>query len=348
VKVDRAEFLKQLKTCKPGVELHNAPLEGSDCFIFKKGRLYTYNGYISVSIPIAYDFECVISANELLKIVSSFKAKDIDIELKESSLLLISGRAKASINIRSETIYKQILTVVPTNPGWKPLPEGFGDALNRCYIRNMTVESASKIDGVFIDKNAIISTDRVVINHFKFYESMDRIWLTSKMISELIKFPELTDYVLQDSWAIFKSGDMIFACRRYVDDRYPIEQLKQVIANQKTDKMSGVLNADFRLAVANAVIFAQEKENRHFVNLEFMKDGIRVFSGTHSGSYDEFVDCAIEDWDHITISVDGEKLKQAMKLDVDIPFYIGYIEGEANAFIVHKDSWTELFFIYKE
>jgi DNA polymerase III sliding clamp (beta) subunit (PCNA family) len=348
VKIQREELLKKLFTCRPGIEKNQISLEGMDCFIFKKGRLHTYNGYVSISVPIDYPFECVVSATEFYKIVSSFKGKEIEIEAEDSSLIITCGKAKATIRCMAESIYKQILTITPTEPEWSPLPAGFSDALSKCFIRNMEQNTADKIDGIFIDTNGVFSTDRIVVNHAKLYEHMHHIWLTSKMVAELLKFDSLDGYVLQDSWAIFKSGEVMFSCRKYMDNLYPIDRIKQVIGAQITNKMSGKLNAAFRDAVENCLIFGKEKEGHEFISLEFQNDGVRVFSDTIKGSYSEFVECPVEDWEHLSITVEGKRLKQALKFGTDVSFFIGYVNGDSNAFILHNGDWTELFFILKE
>jgi hypothetical protein len=348
VKIQREELLRKLYTCRPGIEKNLVSLEGMDCFIFKKGRLHTYNGYVSISVPIDYPFECVVSAAEFYKVLSSFKGKEIEIEAVDTTLVITCGKAKATIRCMAESIYKQILTITPTEPEWSPLPTGFLEALSKCYIRNMEQNAADKVDGIFIDTNGIFSTDRVVVNHAKLYDHMQRIWLTSKMVAELLKFDSLDGYVLQDSWAIFKSGEVMFSCRKYMDDLYPIDRIRQVIGAQVTDKMSGTLNALFKDAVENCLIFGKEKEGHAFISLEFQNDGIRVFSDTVKGSYSEFVECIIEDWEHLTITIEGRRLKQALRSGADISFFLGYVDGAPNAFIIHNDSWTELFFILKE
>lgn len=347
MKVDRKEFQRLLQTCRPGIEKNKATLEGTDCFIFKDGRLHTYNGYISVSIPSPYPFECAVAAEELLAVVASFRAKEIEITLSGGALHLECGKAVASVTLMIESIYNQILTILPDKPSWKVLPEGFLDALRYCYLRNTLAVVAEKVDGVFIDKNGIFSTDMVVINHAKLYEYMERVWLTSRMVNELLKFDVIDGYYLQDSWAAFKSGDIVFSCRKYIDSNYPVEKLRRVIALHKTDKLSGSINTDFRDAVGNACIFAEEREGHSFIGMEFKEKGIRVFSNTHKGSYSEEVECPIEDYEPVTITVDGTRLKQALKQGVDFSFYLGYIDDKPNAFILHKDPWTELFLVYR-
>jgi len=349
MKIQRDELLKKLRMCKPGVELNAVSLDGMDCFIFKKNRLYTYNGYVSVSVPIDYPFECVVSADEFLKIVNAFKGKEIDIEEKDSTLVLSSGKASASIKFMSESIYKQILVVTPQEPTWLPIPDGFMDALGRCNISNMEQGASDKVDGIFIEKGGVFSTDRVVVNYAKLYDHMDRLWLTNKVVKELLKFDLVDGYVLQDSWAIFKCGDVMFSCRKYMDDLYPIDTLKQVIAAQQTNGMSGVLPLEFKEAVDNCLIFGKEKEGHIFINLEFQNDGVRVFSDTQKGSYSEFVPCVVEDWNHFTLTIEGRRLKQALKQKHgEMSFYIGYTNGEPNSFIIHEGEWTELFFVLKE
>lgn len=348
MKIQREDLLRKLRTCRPGVEKNQVSLEGMDCFIFKGGRLYTYNGYVSVSVPIEYSFECVVSADEFYKLISSFKGKEIDIEAKETCLELTCGKAKATVQFMSESIYKQILIITPTEPKWNELPVGFVDYLSKCHIRNMELGAADKIDGVFIDTDGIFSTDRVIVNYAKLHEKMQRVWITSKIVSELIKLGSLDGYMLQDSWAVFKSGEIMFSCRKYMDDLYPIARIRQVIGAQKTDKMSGTLNEAFKDAVENCLIFSKEKEGREFINLEFQKDGILVFSGTSKGSFSEFVECPIEEWEHLVLTIEGRRLLHTLKFGVDVSFYIGYISDEPNAFIIHNGDWTELFFVLKE
>lgn len=348
MKIQREELQKKLRACRPGVELNNVALDGMDCFIFKNQRLYTYNGYVSVSVPIDYPFECVISASEFEKLIGAFRGKEVDIEAGESSLTLTCGKASASIKFMSESIYKQILIITPKEPQWKPIPEGFAEQLSRCYITNMEMGASDKVDGIFIDKDGIFSTDRVVVNYAKLYEHMDRIWLTSKVVKDLLKFDNIESYTLQDSWAIFKCGEMMFACRKYMDDLYPIDTIRKVVSAQQTNGMSGTLPNEFSQAVSNCLIFGKEKEGHVFINLEFQNDGIRVFSDTAKGNYSEFVPCAVEDWIHCTLTVEGRRLKQAFKHAGDFTFYIGYVDGVPTSFIVRCAEWTELFFTLKE
>jgi|GEM_PF-6796158 len=348
MKIQREELQKKLRACKPGIEANTVSLDGMDCFIFKNQRLYTYNGYVSVSVPTDYPFECVIAADEFMKLISAFKGKEIEIETKDSSLVLTCGKATASIKFMSESIYKQILIITPKEPQWKPIPEGFAESLSRCYITNMEMGASDKVDGIFIDKNGIFSTDRVVINYAKLYEHMERIWLTSKVVKELLKFDAIEGYTLQDSWAIFKCGEVMFACRKYMDDLYPIDVIRQAVAAQQTNGMSGTLPSEFTLAVTNCLIFGKEKEGHVFINLEFQNDGIRVFSDTDKGNYSEFVPCAIEDWTHCTLAIEGRRLKQAFKQGGEFSFYIGYVDGTPTSFVINSGEWTELFFALKE
>ena len=48
MKIDREEFLKQLESVLPGYSTKEV-IEQSSCFVFKKGRVYTYNDEIACS-----------------------------------------------------------------------------------------------------------------------------------------------------------------------------------------------------------------------------------------------------------------------------------------------------------
>jgi hypothetical protein len=174
---------------------------------------------------------------------------------------------------------------------------------------------------------------------------MDRVWLTTKITGELLKLKEVDSYFMQDSWIIFRNKDIFFSCRRYIDDKYPVEKLKEVISMHKADKMRGDVTEELATAVHDSLILAEEKEGRVFISLEFQKDGIQVSSDKNKGSFSQFVEMKIEDWEHLTIRVDGKRLLQALNDNVDCSFHIGYIQDKANAFILHKADWTEFFLI---
>lgn len=346
MKVNRIELLHKLKTCNPGVETKKVSLEGMDCFIFKNNRIHTYNGSISVSVPYECDLDCAVPAIEFYKYISSFKGKEVTIEKKDTGLLLTCGRAKVEINYVAESVFKQIMSVFPPTLEWETLPSNFHDALSHCFIRNTNIGIADKTDGIYIDTDGVYSTDRVVINHVKLEGTIKRMWLTSKMVSEILKYDSVEEYAFNDSWVILKSGEIIFACRKYIDT-YPIDRIKEVIRGHDTARMHGEIVAEFGEAVHDCLILAEEKEERPFINLEFQNDGIRVFSSTVKGAYSAFVEMPVESWEHITLCIDGNRLIQALKREVDPSFFIGYIDGEPNALVLHKSDWTELFLAYK-
>ena len=88
--INRKELLENLKMAMPGIETGTAKLQGADTFVFKDGKIFTYNDTISVSVPINQtdlieeNIEGAVSAEEFYNIISKLPVEEIKFAVGEN------------------------------------------------------------------------------------------------------------------------------------------------------------------------------------------------------------------------------------------------------------------------
>ena len=76
MKINRQELLKALTAVKPGLTSVEI-LEQSTSFVFKKGRVYTYNDEIAISHPVDKSLSGVVSAKEFYELLNRYTDKQL-------------------------------------------------------------------------------------------------------------------------------------------------------------------------------------------------------------------------------------------------------------------------------
>lgn len=132
MKVNKNTLKEALEIVRPGLASKEM-LEQSTSFAFSNGRVVTYNDEISISHPVsAIDFEGAIRAEELYLFLGKVKEDEVEMQISENTLIVITGRAKAGIIMESDI--RLPLNSIGTKGKWKSLPEDFLENLQFSLI----------------------------------------------------------------------------------------------------------------------------------------------------------------------------------------------------------------------
>jgi hypothetical protein len=88
VKVDREEFLLQLRALQPALAKKGI-VEQTDCFTFHRGMVRAYNGEITIAASVSFSFDGCVKAKPLLDILDKLPDKLIDITAKSDRLIIV-------------------------------------------------------------------------------------------------------------------------------------------------------------------------------------------------------------------------------------------------------------------
>lgn len=113
--------------------------EQSSCFVFKAGKVITFNGNTGCSCPCDLDIECAVNAQDLLETLEQFGSEHIRIKL-DRDIMSITGNGKdASIRIQREIRLPFGNIEIPKR--WTSLPDDFDEAVQittKCSSRYCT------------------------------------------------------------------------------------------------------------------------------------------------------------------------------------------------------------------
>jgi len=153
MRVNRETLLSQLETVQHGLSARNV-LEQSASFVFKGGRVYTYNDEVACVSDCEIAEECAVLAKPLLVMLGKLKEETIAVTLTGRGLV-IKGKRKSATFRCDEEILLPIDAI--EQPGkWAELPPVFGDAVALAVRCTVAAKSAP-----FIVQCIHIATDGI-------------------------------------------------------------------------------------------------------------------------------------------------------------------------------------------
>lgn len=130
--VNVKDLVGVLNRVAPGLGVKENDIQ-ANCFLFSKGRVYTYNDEVSVSCKLPKgmkEIKCVVQAKEFLQLLSKMKEEEINIEATKNELCLSSRRTKANFLIEEEI--KMPVADIEIPKDFSELPSDFLYALKCC------------------------------------------------------------------------------------------------------------------------------------------------------------------------------------------------------------------------
>lgn len=287
--LNRGKLLDAMKRCLPGIDQAALLLEGADTFIFKDGKIYTFNDNISVAVSFESPEPLVgaIKAKELYELTSRFTSEEITLVPDDTSWKITAGRATATLALMEAKTIDRIKGIL-TKDAFEPLPAPFQEAIKTCQFSG----NRSSLSGIFVVDNFMMATDEIRVNLFEFSQELKTFWIGDPAAKELSTLPGLKEYSLTPSWVHFKTeSGTIFSCKRLIDAKFPYGKLKSIVSqNQKEDgDFFAKLPKGLLDSMARASALAMDMEKLKAVQLYFFDEGVEVYSERATGNYKELI-----------------------------------------------------------
>lgn len=292
-------FLKDLKTCLPGVET-GSTIVNADNFVFLDGKVSSYNGAIAVTVPLHSDnevtMEGAVDAVSFFDIISKLPNDEFDIDVSNSLKWKIKcGKIKVEISTKPFD-YENRVKLLTITDEWIDVPEDFHKGIKVCKMaRNKTT-----LAGIYFNDKYILSTNNYQINQYVLNDvKLPRFWVSDKCIDIFIKMHDIKKIQLSKGWVhMCDSDNNMFSARSLVNDKYPYDKILQFLDFNESDVMaSGVFTTELANAVNRAFTFGMQSKNGLVVKLILDRDTVNVSAYTDNGSYDETVE-----WNNTTIN----------------------------------------------
>lgn len=227
--INRTELLKALNLLLPGLGMTDM----DDKFIFVKNKVYSSNGFITISHPIKeLDFCMQVKAKEFYSLIEKIKKDELDITANEKELKIKGGRCHAGFRIENEVpdSIKAIVEKDKQKKKWKILPNNFCEGVSFCLFSAAKESIKPEFNCLHIKKRTIESCDNFRLSQYKMNSLFDDdVLIPAESLTELYKYKPIK-YFIDKGWIHFLNKEgVVYSCRKQEDTEYP--DISKVIQN---------------------------------------------------------------------------------------------------------------------
>lgn len=279
-KVNREQLLAVLQAVSPGLSPAGV-IEQSQCFVFRKGKVYTYNDEEMCYAPCPLEgVEGAVPARPLLQVLEKLKEEEVGIELREGELK-VSGKGRAA----GVTMSKEVLLPidkVERPKEWHKVSDQYGDAVLLAY------ECAGRSEKDIA--TAVVHFAENWVEAFDNYQMLRHRLKTKAPKNTIIKAKsakaaaEMAPHAVAftDNWMFFRNGNgLVVGCRKYVGEFFDLSsQVK--IEGTPVNLPKGLAHA-----ADVASTFSSENKDDNVVTVSVKRDELRITARGVSGWYRE-------------------------------------------------------------
>ena len=279
VTVNRQELLQQLDAVSPGLATREI-IEQSSCFVFTDGEIITYNDEVSCRQKTSIKLSGVVQSKPLISILQKLSEDSVQLEVGEGELVIIGKRRKAGIRMDKDLLLP--IKNVEKPKKWKPVSEGFADAINLVHECAGKDESQFWSTCVHINDKWIEACDNFQLSRYKLQTGISSsILVKSHAIKHLVAL-DAKELCETETWIHFRnSHGLVFSCRRYIE-QYPDLTKMLKVSGTPTTLPKGLSDA-----AEKAEVFSAENTDNNQVLVEIRPGRLRIKGVGVSGWFAE-------------------------------------------------------------
>lgn len=217
MQIVRETFLQRLEAVRPGLS-STETIQQSASFIFQKNKVLTFDGQIACLCPIEIvGLSGAVRAKPLLEHLRLMPDQEIDVEASEKELVITGRRLKFGLQLDKEISLP--LDTLEKGREWKPLPEGFSEALDAVCPCAGRDESLPATMCIHFNHKWLEAFDNIHMARFTIDLPLkERCLVLRDAVKHVIPL-DMTEISETDNWLHFKNPTgLIVSCRRSYDD----------------------------------------------------------------------------------------------------------------------------------
>jgi len=279
--INREDLLRQLESVIPGLSARDF-IEQSSCFIFKDGKVMTFNDEVACTNDCSLNVEGAVSSQSLITLLRKLTEKTLKIEVIESELVIRGSKKSAGIRMDAEIALPVDSIGIPKK-GWKRLPENFIDAINVVKDCAGTDQSAQVLTCIHIHPNRIEASDNYQLTRYFCEMKLKAPVLVKRDAIRHITAMDMASFAEAPNWIHFKNGSgMVLSCRRR-EGTFPDVEPYFDFKGQKVS-----LPSNLSRAIDKAQVFSSEEKDSNHVKVTIRKDKFRIRGEGATGWFTEW------------------------------------------------------------
>jgi hypothetical protein len=271
--------LDQLLAVTPGLSPKEI-IEQSASFIFRDGRVVTFNDEVACSIECKLGISGAVVANPLLALLGRLEEDEVSVEQSGGELLVKSGRRKAGIRMDSEVVLP--IDAIEDPKEWRELHSDFLEAIavvRGCASSN---ESEFMLTCVHIHPEWIEACDQFQVARYPLATGLKESTLVRSSSLKSVLGLDVKEFSQTANWLHFRNpAGLVLSCRRYSRKYKILDEYLDVDGPKVTlpDGLQEIVN--------KAQIFSSAGDDGNLITVELRSGKIRLSGRGSNGWYSE-------------------------------------------------------------
>lgn len=279
---DREGLLQRLEAVAPGLATKEA-VEQSSCFVFRGGRVITFNDEIACSIDCELGIEGAVAAKPLLDLLGKLAEKVIDVRpnpANEGELLIKGKRRRAGITLEANITLP--VGAVETPGEWTDLDPEFADAVGVVQQCASKDQNNFHLTCIHLTPEYVEACDNFQLARYPVATGVERPCLVKRDSLKHVTGLGMTQVSETKTWLHFRNPTgLVLSVRR---EQLDYEDLAPILTMEGTPT---TLPGGLAEAVAKAEIFSAENSEHNVVIVELRQGEMRLKGVGASGWYEE-------------------------------------------------------------
>jgi len=240
VKLKQDRLLKELQKVTGGLAVGGkATVEQSDCFVFQKGMVMTYNDEVACRTKCCLPITGAIHAKTMLNTLSTWPYDDIQFNIKKGGLAFRGKDAKGLLRVEKEIRLPTKNVEMPKE--WKKLSNELRDELQEavelvggCVSKN---NASPHLCCIHFSSEGLLACDGVQAGRFPLKLPFKQDVLLRMASLKCVYDENVMDMgpfaiSITKNWVHFKDRHgLIVSCHKFVDD-FPVDKLAKIFATK--------------------------------------------------------------------------------------------------------------------
>lgn len=279
MKINRESLIEKLESVSPGLSVRDV-IEQSSCFVFRDGKVLTFNDEIACSQECNLGIEGAVHSFAFINILKKLIEEELEF-VEEKGEIIIKGKNKACGITREAEIQLPIENVEQPKK-WTTLSEGFIEAIELVQHCASSDDSSFALTCIHISPDFVEACDNSQMTRVKLKTKMSKSILVRRDSIKHIVSLSMREFCETETWIHFKNeSGMVLSCRRFIDEYVDLNQFLE-FTGKKITLPKGLADA-----VDKASIFITLDLENPQVKVMLMPDKLRIKSVGASGWYRE-------------------------------------------------------------
>jgi len=226
MRIDRELLLRKLETVRAGLAIKEA-VEQSSCFVFRGGRVYTFNDEVFCSNEIEVGFEGAVAAKQLLDLLGKLTEEEITIEVDGGEMLVKGKRRRAGITLENEI--RLPIDAVEEPETWHDLDPTFGDAVQVVGACASTDANTFALTCIHITPEYVEACDNMQLARYPVETGLEEECLVKRSSLKNIVGLGMTEVGPTEGWVHYRNTTgLVISMRKEVADYVELDGMLEV------------------------------------------------------------------------------------------------------------------------